>query len=74
MFNDVTVAMFKEWAVVKKNKYGKKQSRMLGVDLNRIYNSKVGEKAVKSKTLNVGLQSARSRSIDGAHDRQHQGH
>ncbi|DBA01184.1 TPA: hypothetical protein N0F65_002319 [Lagenidium giganteum] len=54
MFNDVTAAMFKEWHVVKKNKYGKRQQRMLGVDLNKIYNRKVGERVIKSiKTTKI---------------------
>jgi len=50
MFNDVTAAMFKEWKVIKKNKYGKKQNRMLGIDLHKVYNSKVGERQVISRT------------------------
>ncbi|KAJ0407960.1 hypothetical protein ATCC90586_001988 [Pythium insidiosum] len=49
MFNDVTAAMFKEWHVIKKNKYGKKQHRMLGIDLNKVYNRKVGERVIKSR-------------------------
>lgn len=49
MFNDVTAAMFKEWRVIKKNKYGKKQQRMLGVDQHKIYNRKVGERVIKSR-------------------------
>lgn len=49
MFNDVTAAMFKEWHVIKKNKYGKRQQRMLGIDLNKIYNRKVGERVIKSR-------------------------
>ena len=53
MYNDVTVAMYKEWTIVKKNKYGKKQQRMMGIDLHKVYNNKVGEKAIKSKTMNV---------------------
>ena len=60
MFNDVTVAMYKEWEIVKKNKYGKRQSRMLGIDLHKIYNSKVGERAIKSKTMNVRTNAARN--------------
>ncbi|POM74049.1 Hypothetical protein PHPALM_9042 [Phytophthora palmivora] len=48
MFNDVTAAMFKEWHIIKKNKYGKKQQRMLGIDLNKIYNRKVGERVITS--------------------------
>ncbi|TMW63624.1 hypothetical protein Poli38472_002565 [Pythium oligandrum] len=49
MFNDVTAAMFKEWHVIKKNKYGKRQHRMLGIDLNKIYNRKVGDRVIKSR-------------------------
>lgn len=49
MFNDVTAAMFKEWRVIKKNKFGKKQQRMLGIDQHKMYNRKVGERVIKSR-------------------------
>ncbi|TYZ61005.1 hypothetical protein PybrP1_005360 [[Pythium] brassicae (nom. inval.)] len=49
MFNDVTAAMFKEWRVIKKNKYGKKQQRMFGIDQHKVYNRKVGERVIKSR-------------------------
>ena len=38
MYNDMTASQYKEWNVVKKNKFGKKQSRVMGVDLTKIYN------------------------------------
>ncbi|CCI39967.1 unnamed protein product [Albugo candida] len=50
MFNDLTAGVYKEWHVIKKNKYGKKQQRMLGIDINKIYNRKVGERVIKSRT------------------------
>ncbi|KAF1332338.1 Stress-activated map kinase interacting 1, partial [Globisporangium splendens] len=49
MFNDVTAGMFKEWRVIKKNKFGKKQHRMLGIDQHKMYNRKVGERVIKSR-------------------------
>lgn len=50
MYNDVKAAMYKEWKVQKKNKYGKWQHRMLGLDMHKVYNSKVGERAIISRT------------------------
>ncbi|RHZ23214.1 hypothetical protein DYB31_002320, partial [Aphanomyces astaci] len=50
MYNDVKAAMYKEWTVIKTNKYGKRQHRMLGVDSHKVYNSKVGERAMISRT------------------------
>ncbi|KAF0714247.1 Aste57867_3962 [Aphanomyces stellatus] len=50
MYNDVKAAMYKEWKVIKTNKYGKRQHRMLGLDSHKVYNSKVGERAMISRT------------------------
>ncbi|OQR99815.1 hypothetical protein ACHHYP_04329 [Achlya hypogyna] len=50
MYNDVKAAMYKEWKVVKTNKYRKRQHRMFGVDLHKVYNKKVGERAMISRT------------------------
>ncbi|RHY32100.1 hypothetical protein DYB32_002871 [Aphanomyces invadans] len=50
MYNDVKAAMYKEWTVIKTNKFGKRQHRMLGVDSHKVYNSKVGERAMISRT------------------------
>lgn len=69
MFNDVTAAMFKEWRVIKKNKYGKKQQRMLGIDQHKVYNRKVGERVIKSRNTTkivrgVGAAAVEHRSFE----------
>ncbi len=43
-FTKYSAAAYQEWNVVKKNKYGMKQSRVLGIDGQNIYNHKRGEK------------------------------
>ena len=46
-YNDVTAAVYQEWNIVKKNKFGRRQERIMGVDAHKIYNSKKeGKKAV----------------------------
>ncbi|OQS00219.1 hypothetical protein THRCLA_06129 [Thraustotheca clavata] len=50
MYNDVKAAMYKEWKVIKTNKFRKRQHRMFGVDLHKVYNKKVGERAMLSRT------------------------
>ncbi len=50
MYNDVKAAMYKEWKVIKTNKFRKRQHRMLGIDVQKIYNKKVGERAILSRT------------------------
>ena len=37
---DVTAAVYQEWNVVKKNKFGRMQQRVIGIDGQKIYNSK----------------------------------
>jgi hypothetical protein len=37
---DITAAVYQEWNVVKKNKFGRMQERILGVDGSHLYNSK----------------------------------
>lgn len=37
---DVTAAVYQEWNIVKKNKFGRMQARVIGVDGQKIYNSK----------------------------------
>lgn len=39
-YTDGTAAIYEEWNVIKKNKFGIKQERMFGIDINNIYNSK----------------------------------
>ena len=38
VFSDVTAAQYKEFSVVKINKHGKRQQRILGIDRERFYN------------------------------------
>jgi len=40
MYTDVTAAVYQEWNVVKKNKFGRMQKRVLGVDGHKIYNAR----------------------------------
>lgn len=40
LYTDVTAAVYQEWAIVKKNKFGRMQERTLGIDGSKIYNSK----------------------------------
>ena len=39
-YTDGTAAVYEEWNVIKKNKFGIKQERVFGVDFNCIYNTK----------------------------------
>ena len=48
MYNDMTASQYKEWNVIKTNKFGKKQQRVMGVDLTKIYNyNKAGRSALR---------------------------
>jgi hypothetical protein len=40
LFNDLTAQAYQEWKVVKTNKFGRKQERLMGVDGTSIYNMK----------------------------------
>lgn len=53
LFDDANVKVYKEWGVIKRNRYGKQQPRVLGLDATKIYNKMVGEQAIKSKTMNA---------------------
>jgi hypothetical protein len=54
MFNDVTGAMYKEWSVVKTNRFNMRQARIFGLDRTTVYNKMVGEQSVKSASKHVG--------------------
>ncbi len=54
-FDEGSANAYKDWNVVKKNKFGKKQARTFGVDGRKIYNSKRGE---SKNTSNAGVQRA----------------
>ena len=39
-YSDSTAAVYEEWNVIKKNKFGIKQDRVFGIDFHCIYNAK----------------------------------
>ena len=41
LYNEVTAAIYKEWTIVKINRWGRRQRRIFGVDLSKIYNKKI---------------------------------
>lgn len=59
MFTETMANAYQEWNVVKKNKFGRKQERVFGVDGKKIYNSKRGQLKGGNQT---GVQRA-ERSI-----------
>jgi hypothetical protein len=38
IYTDVTAAVYQEWNVLKKNKFGRVQERIMGVDSSKVYN------------------------------------
>ncbi|GBG34180.1 Ras-interacting protein RIP3 [Hondaea fermentalgiana] len=40
LFNDQTARHYEEWDVIKTNKWGKRQRRVLGIDHQKVYNKK----------------------------------
>eukprot|EP00753_Platysulcus_tardus_P017547 PLAT6433.3.p1 GENE.PLAT6433.3~~PLAT6433.3.p1 ORF type:complete len:775 (+),score=367.91 PLAT6433.3:81-2327(+) len=53
IFNEISAGMYKEWLVVKTNKWGKKQRRIMGIDLTKIYNKREGGRSVKKGERSV---------------------
>lgn len=51
VFNDFSASQFKEYEVIKINKYNTRQERLLGIDRYHIYNNLPKNKD-KSKLLN----------------------
>jgi hypothetical protein len=43
VFTEATANAYKEWNVVKKNKFGRRQERIFGVDGKKVYNAKRGQ-------------------------------
>jgi hypothetical protein len=43
VFTEATANAYKEWNVVKKNKFGRRQERVFGVDGKKVYNAKRGQ-------------------------------
>jgi len=40
VYTETTASVYQEWYIVKKNKYGRKQERIIGIDGKKVYNSK----------------------------------
>jgi hypothetical protein len=40
LYSDVTAAVYQEWNVIKKNKFGRMQERIIGIDAHKVYNAK----------------------------------
>ena len=45
MFDDITAGRYKEFDIVKRNKFGMKQDRRMGIDHSKIYNMKRGSQS-----------------------------
>lgn len=43
-YTDMLANVYQEWHIVKKNKYGRRQERIIGIDGKKVYNSKRGER------------------------------
>lgn len=43
VYNDATASAYQEWNVIKKNKFGRKQDRVIGIDGSKVYNGKRGQ-------------------------------
>lgn len=54
LFNDISAAVYEEFKVVKKNKWGKFQTRMIGVDLTKIYNKNQEENKILTGLQQLG--------------------
>jgi hypothetical protein len=46
--NAISAGQYEEWHVIKVNRWGKRQDRLLGMDLARIYNRKIEKKRLLS--------------------------
>jgi hypothetical protein len=40
VYNDSTAVTYEEWNVIKKNKFGRKQERTIGIDGKMVYNAR----------------------------------
>jgi len=58
LFNDQTAALYKQWNVIKTNKWGKRQRRIFGIDYQKIYNKKQEKDSGKSMLPNQSVKRA----------------
>ena len=57
---DITAAVYQEWNVVKKNKFGRMQERILGIDGSHMYNSRRLGRGNKSGGVSHALRDISS--------------
>jgi hypothetical protein len=64
LFNDLTSAVYEEWNVIKTNKWGKRQRRVLGIDNEKIFNKHRVEHGKGGKLSNLAVKRAERRIAD----------
>ena len=64
LFDDYNAARYKEFDVIKKNMFGKRQERRMGIDNAKIYNMKRGSNAGLKKVFTAYKLISAVRSID----------
>ena len=62
-------AMYQEWLVVKKNKYGLRQERIFGVDATKVYNMKRGHTRANPDVQRAEREISAIRKVDILDDR-----
>lgn len=58
LFTDASANAYQEWNVVKKNKFGRRQDRVFGVDGKKVYNAKRGQSVRSGAAGSSGVQRA----------------
>lgn len=58
LYNEVTAAIYKEWTIVKTNRWGRRQKRIIGVDLSKIYNKKISDGSKQRRGSVSGVRRA----------------
>ena len=56
LYNEVTAAIYKEWTIVKTNRWGRRQRRIFGVDLSKIYNKKINDATKQRRGSTIGVR------------------
>lgn len=56
LYTDITAAVYQEWTVLKKNKFGRIQERIMGIDSSKIYN-------YETQTRNAGSVKHAQRNL-----------
>jgi hypothetical protein len=64
VYTEATAMVYQEWRIVKKNKYGQKQPRIIGVDGKLVYNSKRDKDKSSKKVFNAQREVKDIRKIE----------